>query len=297
MTRVLASLSAPTSALADGFGRRVRGIDPDLGDEVDLLELEASLVEHAGFVAALGERVARVCECPPRLVRPLAASRPAGSRSPDAGFRLHPGVAAVGASAHGRGNRHRPRYDGGDRPAPPTAPGRVAVQPSQPRFGDRRTRAGTADRHAAGEARDSRARIRARVGKTQHGPRSFLARFPRRDAALCGAPARQRARRRQRVRRDRVVAGPRAEPRRVGIPVGARRPHGVGHRAAQGRIGAAVARVRPMDCAGAAIRGAHRFSDPARSASGVRSGAGEQSGLRDDALRARTVGHAAWRRH
>ena len=60
MTRVLASLSAPASAITDGFGRRLRGIDPDLGDEVELLELEPWLVEHDSFVAALGERVARV---------------------------------------------------------------------------------------------------------------------------------------------------------------------------------------------------------------------------------------------
>lgn len=59
MSQVLASLSAPGSTLADGFGRRVRGIDPEVGDEVELLELSSELVEHDGFVSALGERVAR----------------------------------------------------------------------------------------------------------------------------------------------------------------------------------------------------------------------------------------------
>lgn len=46
-------------AVDDGFGRRTRGTDPDTGDEVELLELSPALVEHAGFVSALGERVAR----------------------------------------------------------------------------------------------------------------------------------------------------------------------------------------------------------------------------------------------
>ncbi len=46
-------------AAVDGFGRRTRGIDPDSGDEVEVLELSSSLVEHPGFVSALGDRVAR----------------------------------------------------------------------------------------------------------------------------------------------------------------------------------------------------------------------------------------------
>jgi hypothetical protein len=45
--------------MSDGFGRRVRGIDPDTGDAVENLELPPALVEHAGFAAALGDRVAR----------------------------------------------------------------------------------------------------------------------------------------------------------------------------------------------------------------------------------------------
>lgn len=43
----------------DGFGSRTHGIDSESGDEVELLELSAELVEHSGFVATLGERVAR----------------------------------------------------------------------------------------------------------------------------------------------------------------------------------------------------------------------------------------------
>ena len=43
----------------DGFGRRTNGIDSETGDEVELLDLSAELVEHSGFVTALGERVAR----------------------------------------------------------------------------------------------------------------------------------------------------------------------------------------------------------------------------------------------
>ena len=46
-------------AAADGFGRRTRGIDPDGGDEIEVLDLSPALVEHSGFVAALGDRVAR----------------------------------------------------------------------------------------------------------------------------------------------------------------------------------------------------------------------------------------------
>lgn len=59
MIRVLPAVSEPTIGAVDGFGRRMRGIDPDSGDEVELLELSPTLVEHAGFVSALGDRVAR----------------------------------------------------------------------------------------------------------------------------------------------------------------------------------------------------------------------------------------------
>ncbi len=52
-------MSEPTIGAVDGFGRRTRGIDPDNGDEVEFLDLSSTLVEHAGFVSALGERVAR----------------------------------------------------------------------------------------------------------------------------------------------------------------------------------------------------------------------------------------------
>jgi hypothetical protein len=56
---------APARAVSDvsfedGFGRRTRSVDLDTGDEIELLELSASLVEHNGFVAALSERVVRV---------------------------------------------------------------------------------------------------------------------------------------------------------------------------------------------------------------------------------------------
>jgi hypothetical protein len=46
-------------AVVDGFGRRTRGIDADSGDDCEVLELSPALVEHAGFVAAFGDRVAR----------------------------------------------------------------------------------------------------------------------------------------------------------------------------------------------------------------------------------------------
>lgn len=60
MIRVLPAVSEPaTGAVVDGFGRRTRGIDPDTGEEAELLELSSTLVEHAGFVSALGDRVAR----------------------------------------------------------------------------------------------------------------------------------------------------------------------------------------------------------------------------------------------
>jgi hypothetical protein len=59
MIRVLPAVTDPTLGTSDGFGRRVRGIDPDTGDEVENLDLSPVLVEHAGFVAALGDRVAR----------------------------------------------------------------------------------------------------------------------------------------------------------------------------------------------------------------------------------------------
>jgi hypothetical protein len=60
MNRVPTAAAAPTDpVIDDGFGSRTRGVDPDTGDEVELLELAPTLVEHAGFVTALAERVAR----------------------------------------------------------------------------------------------------------------------------------------------------------------------------------------------------------------------------------------------
>lgn len=60
MNRVPSAAAAPTDPIiADGFGSRTRGVDAETGDEVELLELSAMLVEHDGFVTALAERVAR----------------------------------------------------------------------------------------------------------------------------------------------------------------------------------------------------------------------------------------------
>jgi hypothetical protein len=59
MIRVLPDVSEQTMAVVDGFGRRTRGIDAESGDDCEVLELSPALVEHAGFVAALGDRVAR----------------------------------------------------------------------------------------------------------------------------------------------------------------------------------------------------------------------------------------------
>jgi len=59
MIRVLPAVNDATIATVDGFGRRTRGIDPDSGDQIEVLELAPALVEHAGFVAAPGDRVAR----------------------------------------------------------------------------------------------------------------------------------------------------------------------------------------------------------------------------------------------
>jgi hypothetical protein len=59
MIRVLPAVTEPTQGLVDGFGRRMRGLDPDSGDEVEFLELAPALIEHPGFVSSLGERVAR----------------------------------------------------------------------------------------------------------------------------------------------------------------------------------------------------------------------------------------------
>jgi PEGA domain len=52
-------MNAPVPTAHDGFGNRTNGIDSETGDEVELLDLSAELLEHSGFVAALGERVAR----------------------------------------------------------------------------------------------------------------------------------------------------------------------------------------------------------------------------------------------
>lgn len=59
MIRVLPAVNAPVAMAIDGFGTRTNGIDSETGDEVELLDLSPELVEHSGFVATLGERVAR----------------------------------------------------------------------------------------------------------------------------------------------------------------------------------------------------------------------------------------------
>jgi hypothetical protein len=59
MIRVLPVVNEPVTMAVDGFGNRTNGIDSESGDEVELLDLAPQLVEHSGFVAALGERVAR----------------------------------------------------------------------------------------------------------------------------------------------------------------------------------------------------------------------------------------------
>ena len=59
MIRVLPAVNAPVSMAIDGFGTRTNGIDSETGDEVELLDLSAELLEHSGFVTTLGERVAR----------------------------------------------------------------------------------------------------------------------------------------------------------------------------------------------------------------------------------------------
>jgi len=60
MNRVPSAAAVPVNpTIADGFGSRTRGVDPETGDEVELLDLTATLVEHDGFVTALAERVAR----------------------------------------------------------------------------------------------------------------------------------------------------------------------------------------------------------------------------------------------
>ena len=59
MTRVPPADSAPVLTAVDGFGHRTIGIDSENGDQIERLELAPELVEHSGFVAALGERVAR----------------------------------------------------------------------------------------------------------------------------------------------------------------------------------------------------------------------------------------------
>jgi hypothetical protein len=57
---VLLLANAPVTIRVDGFGPRTNGVDPDTGDEVERLDLAPKLVEHAGFVTTLAERVARL---------------------------------------------------------------------------------------------------------------------------------------------------------------------------------------------------------------------------------------------
>ena len=57
--RVLSAPNAPVTMAIDALGTRTHGNDPESGDQVELLELSAELVDHSEFVTALGERVAR----------------------------------------------------------------------------------------------------------------------------------------------------------------------------------------------------------------------------------------------
>lgn len=52
-------MSAPAMPAVDGFGQRTSGVDSETGEPIELLDLATPLVEHAGFVTTLGERVAR----------------------------------------------------------------------------------------------------------------------------------------------------------------------------------------------------------------------------------------------
>ena len=104
MIRVLPAVNDPTIATVDGFGRRTRGIDPDSGDPIEILDLSPALVEHAGFVAALGDRVARFASVRHasyvhlrRLDRP-AADRLALVSDDTDGWRLSQMLAVASAS-------------------------------------------------------------------------------------------------------------------------------------------------------------------------------------------------------
>ena len=60
MSQVPPSASDQTGPSTDeGFGRLSHGPDPETGDPSEFLELAPVLVEHAGFVTALADRVAR----------------------------------------------------------------------------------------------------------------------------------------------------------------------------------------------------------------------------------------------
>ena len=41
MIRVLPAVNDATIATVDGFGRRTRGIDPDSGDQIEILQIVA----------------------------------------------------------------------------------------------------------------------------------------------------------------------------------------------------------------------------------------------------------------
>ena len=104
MIRVLPAVNDSTIAPVDGFGRRTRGIDPDSGDQIEILDLSPALVEHAGFVAALGDRVARFASVRHasyvhlrRLDRP-AADRLALVSDDTDGWRLSQMLAVASAS-------------------------------------------------------------------------------------------------------------------------------------------------------------------------------------------------------
>ena len=80
MDRVLLTVTPPAT-VTDGFGQRINGVDAETGDQVELLEFAPSIVEHADFVAVLGERVARFASVRhASYVHLRRLDRPAGDR-------------------------------------------------------------------------------------------------------------------------------------------------------------------------------------------------------------------------
>ena len=179
---------------ADGFGRRVVRVGRE-DAPVELLQIDPALAEHPGFADALRERVAKLAEPAPHLLRPGAAGRDRWPRRRDPRVRVRQGLAAGRPARCGGDREPHLRHRRGDAAAAPAAADRGDALQPEPRHGQRRPRPRAPAAHRPGPGGPHR--LRARPGHrhagldtrapVDHPPRGHAAR-DRRAVASRRAP-------------------------------------------------------------------------------------------------------------